>query len=541
MTKSTATVRKTMLLVGFAFLLTATSTFGEKPPLWGGLEPGPYGVGFKTIELFDYSRTFQPARDYFGTPIEGETARPIQICYWYPAVDTNGTAMTYGEYSFPYPADSRLFALLSSLQNRDIGSIYARIGNNQGLASQIMNYELRAIRDASPARGVFPLIVYHGSENGGYNQNVVLCEYLATHGFVVATTHTVGGATVNATEQASDVEAVTRDKEQAVATMRGLEFVNTEKLGLIGYNYGVTTAFIHQMRNFAVNAVATLHGKEVVGDGEWAALYKSNSYDPKRMRVPWLQLWPSQFVVNPDPNPDGGMRYCRLYSAYVPSVRPAEFSVYGIISAVAGIDTTRTIEEASKAQAVLGEYLRRFFDATLNDNQASLDWLGPRPGSVGQVGEGTVFYRRDAEDLPPTGDQFLNIIQTHGLTHARELCESFKIPTVETPLLADGAWTQLGYQFLQRGDLPSAVQIFAWGVAAWPTSANAWDSYGEACAASGDLATGLANYRKALEILPNDTQLMPAMRTQLETSIPANIQRLEQEIAAQGKPAGESK
>jgi tetratricopeptide (TPR) repeat protein len=148
---------------------------------------------------------------------------------------------------------------------------------------------------------------------------------------------------------------------------------------------------------------------------------------------------------------------------------------------------------------------------------------------------------RTADDVPPTSDQFIAIVQNQGVARAKEVCDKFKLPTPDNPILADAAFTQMGYQFLQRGDIPNAVQVFAWGVAAWPNSANAWDSYGEACAANGDPVTALANYRKALEILPKDSQINPAMRTQLETSIPANILRLEQEVAARGNTSGGSR
>ena len=69
-----------LILVGLSALCFAT------PPAWGDLEPGPHAVGFKTIEQYDHSRSFSPKRDYFGDAIPGETARPIQVCIWYPAV-----------------------------------------------------------------------------------------------------------------------------------------------------------------------------------------------------------------------------------------------------------------------------------------------------------------------------------------------------------------------------------------------------------------------------------------------------------------------
>ena len=66
---------------------------GQAPPLWGKIKPGPYAVGFRTIEKYDYSRTFQPAKDYFGNPVPGQTARPIQVCYWYPAEPNSSARM----------------------------------------------------------------------------------------------------------------------------------------------------------------------------------------------------------------------------------------------------------------------------------------------------------------------------------------------------------------------------------------------------------------------------------------------------------------
>ena len=54
------------LLVCF-FLAPALKS--QVPAAWGELQPGPYVPGFKTIERYDYSRTFRAKTTYFGTPI----------------------------------------------------------------------------------------------------------------------------------------------------------------------------------------------------------------------------------------------------------------------------------------------------------------------------------------------------------------------------------------------------------------------------------------------------------------------------------------
>ena len=109
-----------MLIFLFILLMaSASQVFSESAQMWDKLTPGSYEVGFKTIEKYDNSRVFLPKTDFFGELLEGNRARPIQICYWYPAeVGDDELAMTYGEYNFPYPQNDEFIDLLSNLQNR---------------------------------------------------------------------------------------------------------------------------------------------------------------------------------------------------------------------------------------------------------------------------------------------------------------------------------------------------------------------------------------------------------------------------------------
>ena len=59
----------------------------------------------------------------------------------------------------------------------------------------------------------------------------------------------------------------------------------------------------------------------------------------------------------------------------------------------------------------------------------------------------------------------------------------------------------LGYRVLEQ-DAAGAVTILQANVEAYPTSANAWDSLGEACLAAGDKDRARESYQKALELDP---------------------------------------
>jgi len=69
----------------------------------------------------------------------------------------------------------------------------------------------------------------------------------------------------------------------------------------------------------------------------------------------------------------------------------------------------------------------------------------------------------------------------------------------------------LGYRLLSA-DRAAAVAIFRLNVRAFPRSANAWDSLGEALVTNGQHAEGIAAYRKALELSPGFPSAVEALR-----------------------------
>jgi predicted alpha/beta superfamily hydrolase len=73
-----------------------------------------------------------------------------------------------------------------------------------------------------------------------------------------------------------------------------------------------------------------------------------------------------------------------------------------------------------------------------------------------------------------------------------------KIPPPENTL------NRLGYMTLNRGALEESLEVFRLNIKLYPRSANVYDSMGEACLKAGDTKNALINYRKALEIDPDN-------------------------------------
>lgn len=67
-------------------LVASIVTSAQNAPLFQFTgKPGPYAVGLRVVEQYDYSRTYRHLTDDLGKPYRGERARPFQTLVWYPA------------------------------------------------------------------------------------------------------------------------------------------------------------------------------------------------------------------------------------------------------------------------------------------------------------------------------------------------------------------------------------------------------------------------------------------------------------------------
>jgi CubicO group peptidase (beta-lactamase class C family) len=69
----------------------------------------------------------------------------------------------------------------------------------------------------------------------------------------------------------------------------------------------------------------------------------------------------------------------------------------------------------------------------------------------------------------------------------------------------------LGYQLLQMKKVAEAIEIFKLNVEAYPQAANAYDSLGEAYLAAGNKELATINYKKSVELNPENTGAVRAL------------------------------
>ncbi len=78
---------------------------------------------------------------------------------------------------------------------------------------------------------------------------------------------------------------------------------------------------------------------------------------------------------------------------------------------------------------------------------------------------------------------------------------------------AEAELNQLGYQLLRTGKLREAIEIFKLNVEAYPQGFNTYDSLGEAYVAVNERELAKQNYKKSLELNPNNTNAVAVLKT----------------------------
>ena len=113
-------------------------------------------------------------------------------------------------------------------------------------------------------------------------------------------------------------------------------------------------------------------------------------------------------------------------------------------------------------------------------------------------------------------DVILQTITDKGLDAGVALYRDLKTKQNNVYDFSEPELNRLGYRLLQSGKQKEAIEIFKLNVAEYPGAFNTYDSLGEAYMASGNTELAVLNYKKSLELNPNNsnaTTMLKRMET----------------------------
>jgi len=115
------------------------------------------------------------------------------------------------------------------------------------------------------------------------------------------------------------------------------------------------------------------------------------------------------------------------------------------------------------------------------------------------------FEARNTEVIPSICEPLTKTLADGTVEEAIQQYRNLKTTTPNDYNFAEAQINMLGYQLMNRQRLDDALAIFKLNTEEYPTSFNVYDSYGEALLAKGDTTASIVNYRKSLELNPDNT------------------------------------
>lgn len=480
---------------------------------WGGLPAGQYRVGFRTIYRFDRTRTWSVTRGYekpFAPDLNG---RPIRISVWYPAVpNAQARRMHFADYV--RPAGPKEFDELNGIiEAREKGSsVY-----NARWADVLPTF-VNAYADATPAPGRFPLVLYAGSLNSTAATTVfVAAEFLASHGYVVATVPVLG-PTNEETEQGqkpADRERVVQDLEFAWSVLRGQPDVDETKVGVFGKSIGGVEALILAMRNENISAVVGLDATYGFRGLE-KILSDMPDYAPRRMRAAFLDIrrdWDDTASVL-NLSVEHAFHYSDRSFVTVRNMNHFDFDSDAMIAYEFQLpigpteiaNAGRTRETAYRGYQNVCRMLLDFFDDKLKGERGG---AGRLKADVARA-DGGKFNHEDAATPPPSAVEFADIIAGRGFDAAVALVDRYRRELPDETVVDADTFNGVGYRLIAERRFPEAIGIMRLVVYAYPDSANAADSLADAYIAAGQKDLARATLQQALKVIARDSSLNEA-------------------------------
>ena len=412
------------------------------PPLWGKLSPGPYSVGFRSVWQMDYSRKYNTVFDDKTTYAPGKAPRPILINMWYPAEGSDELKpMPHRDYLSIQTEDPRLARFASKLIEFERGVVCKEMTDKKVVELTVRERQLldrfwdtptASRRNAAMLDGKFPLVVYHSGFGSSFQDNAVLCEYLASHGYIV-----VGSAFPDASGQSLNVggsQGSMRDIEFLISHARRLSTVDWQHIGLVGHSGGAEYSLLFRSQDGSpVDAVVSLDTTQdyySLTTGGWDYMSKPVLENVKNVDGPLLLAANAHAIFQFA----DALRHAERYYLTFHEMGHNDFIDQGIQRRVLECeanpdkkDLRAELEAARAGYESLCEYILDFFDVYLKNPSIEgkkrlrekhggnkLGGPAPRVDYVPAGVTGPEPYR-EGSDSPPTPRQFRPFMTARGV------------------------------------------------------------------------------------------------------------------------------
>jgi hypothetical protein len=507
-------------------LLALALALGGEPaiasPLWGELKPGPHAVGYRTVFTYDLSR---PPLDGAG---EAAPGRQMQINVWYPARARRGQqTMPFGRYVGLLFREVD-FAARRGVTPKQLAEKFmenpAELGGDASALAphveSLLRAETAAVEDAPPAAGRFPLVVFPAYRTPATQS--IMCEYLASHGFVVASTGLKGTHESEFDAGLSGLETIVADVLFVVGELNASPSVDRKRLALVGVGVAASGGLALHMRHPGVGALVSLDGG-IPTPFEDRLLKRTPYYDLAAVRAPVLAI----HAPHPNVNPAffDQYRYAARHLVHFPRMSEFHFLNYGMMERFAPNLIGRPPGDTKAGFEWAARYVLHFLEGYLNGDAASLEFLRRAPEANGVPPGLAAATTKPAAKPAPTLPELKALFRGGGMAGVvalyRELKRDDAQPFSQEKFVDFYNW--LSYR--RDPEWKARRELALLRVDSYPDSSRAHFTLAQVAVQLKDGELARKHFNEALRLLPSDADpaLEPATRRRIEEVARQNL------------------
>lgn len=471
-------------------------------------EYGAYGVGFKVVQQYDQSRSYRAGFDAVtGEPDRGPQGRPIQTLIWYPAASP-GRPLIYADYLDLAGNDDRFD--LDQVQARRIAEQalreYVPLGASTTDIARIRVQPVHATADAPAVARKFPLIVYAPSDASDAFENDMLCEYLASHGYVVIASPS-HGAHVPYMTDGSIQETVENTRAQAadigflIGYANAMPNVDGAKIGVVGFSWGGMASTFAAVADSRIDALVDLEGSvryfpKVLADAP--------EISPDRIHVPLLFFADREdpFAPGKDTQPNSfiaGIHHADVTEISVRKLSHRDFASDNLRFPYGGAQGGVAVAEKSESYAWVARYTLAFLDDVLKGDATANAFMHVTPQANHVPPDTLSIQHRPSVGPGPSVAAFAQALAKNGFDKAVETYSAYtrEYPGFRVPDDTFDAWFSSLLSLARPGDAVGLCQLW---VHVSPKSIDAWTDLGAAYEVASRPKDAVESYRHVIAL-----------------------------------------
>jgi pimeloyl-ACP methyl ester carboxylesterase len=155
----------------------------------------------------------------------------------------------------------------------------------RSLLKTFFDTPLWAVRDAQPAKGHYPVLIYAPSDSSVSWENADLCEYLASHGYVVLASPSMGVSTRDMTDDLDGINGQAHDISFLITYAKMLPDTDLSEVAVVSWSLGGSSSLFAAARDPRIDALVSMDGSMRYYPG---LVKMAGDVHPERMTIPLL-------------------------------------------------------------------------------------------------------------------------------------------------------------------------------------------------------------------------------------------------------------